>query len=117
MYVPAAVEILDREEREVGMFVVISTYRAKAGEEDAIIALHEDWQRNQGVKATDYLSWELLQKIEDPGEFIDIAHFRSKEAAQAAEDHLKCNAWYDRLMSLTEGGKVRSDYTSTWQLS
>jgi hypothetical protein len=33
------------------MFVTVSTYRAKAGEEDAIIALHEDWQRNQRPRA------------------------------------------------------------------
>jgi hypothetical protein len=62
------------------MFVVISTYRAKAGEEDAIIAQPADWQRNQGVTATDYALWELLQKAEDPREFIDIAHFAGKEA-------------------------------------
>ena len=32
------------------MFVIVSSYRAKVGEEDAIIALHEDWQRSQGLK-------------------------------------------------------------------
>ena len=32
------------------MFVIVSSYRAKVGEEDAIIALHEDWQRNRGKR-------------------------------------------------------------------
>jgi hypothetical protein len=41
-------------------FVIVSTYRAKPGEEDAIIALHEDWQRR---RAGAHISWELLRKI------------------------------------------------------
>ena len=43
------------------MFVTVSMYRAKAGEEDAIIALHEDWQRTLQSKARGYLSGELLR--------------------------------------------------------
>ncbi len=31
------------------MFMIVSTYLVKVGEEDAIIALHEDWQRNHDV--------------------------------------------------------------------
>jgi hypothetical protein len=98
------------------MFVVISTYRAKVGEEDAIIALHEDRQNDQSLKATVYLSWELLQRVDNPREFIDIAHFPNQQLAQAAASDLERDGWYDRLMSLTEGGQVRTDYTSAWQL-
>ncbi len=45
------------------MFVTMSTYKAKAGEEDAIIALHEDWQRHQQSRAKGYLSGELLRNV------------------------------------------------------
>ena len=31
------------KERSAEIFVTVSMYRAKSGEEDAIIALHEDW--------------------------------------------------------------------------
>jgi hypothetical protein len=96
------------------MFVIVSSYLAKAGEEDAIIALHEHWQHNQGVKA--YLSWELLQKVENPREFMDIAHYPSKELAQVALSALDREGWYERLASLTENGQVSADYTSTWRL-
>ncbi len=98
------------------MYVIVSTYRAKVGEEDAIIALHENWQRNQGLRAKDYLSWELLRKIEAPREFIAIAHFASEELAKAAENDLEQDAWYARLLSLIEGGLVRIDCMSEWQL-
>jgi hypothetical protein len=98
------------------MFVIVSTYRAKLGEEDAIIAIHEDWQRNEGLKAKSYLSWELLRKVESPYEFIAIAHFESKELARAAENDLEQDEWYRRLLSLIEEGSVRTDCMSEWRL-
>jgi hypothetical protein len=108
--------ISGREEREADMFVIVSTYRAKIGEEDAIIALHEDWQRNQGLKAKDYLLWQLLRNIQEPRDFIAIAQFENEEKARAATNDLKRDAWYDRLVSLTEGGILQTDYTRVWQL-
>src|SRR5437660_3244755 len=51
-------------QRRADMFVTVSTYKAKAGEEDAIIALHEDWQRHQQPHARSYLSGELLRNVE-----------------------------------------------------
>jgi len=104
------------QEREADMFVIVSTYRAKIGEEDAIIALHEDWQRNQGLKAKDYLSWQLFRKVQAPRDFIVIAQFENEEKARAATSELKKDAWYDRLVSLTEGGILQTDYTREWQL-
>ena len=115
MYV-SLVRISDREERETDMYVIVFTYRAKIGEEDAIVALHEDWQRNQGLQAKDYLSWRLFRNIQGPREFIAIAQFENEEVARAATNDLKRDAWYDRLVSLTEGGIIDTDYTRVWQL-
>jgi hypothetical protein len=98
------------------MFVIVSTYLAKVGEEDAIIALHEDWQRTQGLKVNAYISWELLRKVNAPREFIAIAHFLSEELAKAAESDLEQDAWYGRLVSLIEEGSIHTDYISEWQL-
>src|ERR1700680_2342092 len=98
------------------MFVIVSTYRAKAGEEDAIIALHEDWQRNRAHKARVCLSWELLRKEEAPREFITMARFTSEKSAQAALSDFKVDAWYDRLMSLIDEGPVNVGCSSEWRL-
>lgn len=103
-------------ERKVDMFVIVSTYQAKVGEEDAIIALHEDWQRTQGPKAIAYISWELLRKVNSPREFIAIAYFSSEELAKAAESDLKQDAWYGRLVSLIEEGPIHTDCIREWQL-
>ena len=97
------------------MFVVVSTYRAKASAEDAVIALHEDWQHNQGIKARNNFSWELLRNIDAPREFISIAHFASKELAQAAAELLKQDAWYGRLVSLLEEEPRWTDCRRVWQ--
>ena len=99
------------------MFVIVSSYRAKVGEEDAIIALHEDWQRSQGLKSESYISWELLRKIGSPREFIAIASFTSEEMAQTAENELERDAWYVRLVSLIEEGPVHTGCTSEWMLA
>ncbi len=96
------------------MFVTVSIYRAKAGHEDAVIALHEDWQRNQQAKAQGYLSGELLRNIQTPREFIAIMRFEGQEFAQALADDPEQNAWYRRLVSLVENVPVLTGYTSEW---
>src|SRR5690348_8358154 len=100
--------------RRAEMFVTISSYRAKAGEEDAMIALHEDWQRNQQPRAKGYLSGELLRNIVDPREFISIMRFENQEAAQALTNNPERKAWYQRVSSLTENVPSLTEYTSEW---
>src|SRR5579884_2036178 len=97
-------DISHREEREMNMFVIVSTYRARTGEEDAIIALHEEWQRSQNVNAKHYSFWELLRRVDMPGEFISIAQFANEELANVATKDLEKDWLYGRLMSLIEGG-------------
>jgi hypothetical protein len=109
-------EFLAEQRGNAQMFVTVTTYRAKLGEEDAIIALHEDWQRNQSYKTKVHLSWELLRNIKVPGEFIAIAHFQSKELAQAAITALEQDAWYCRLLSLIEEEPVYTDCRSEWRI-
>ncbi len=103
------------EERKTEMFVIVSTYRAKVGEEDAIIALHEDWQYCQGMMDKDYLSWELFRKVEAPREFIEIARYENEKLEQVAQNNLQQDAWFYRLMSLIEKGPVHTYCTSEWR--
>ncbi len=97
------------------MFVTVSTYKAKAGEEDAIIALHEDWQRHHQPNARGYLSGELLRNVKAPHEFIAFMRFESQGTAQALTNDPEWKAWYQRLVSLTEGIPIHTEYTSEWQ--
>ena len=105
------------EQRREEMFVTVSTYKAKAGEEDAIIALHEAWQGHQLPDARDYLSGELLRNVNAPREFIAIMRFESQEAAQALTNDPERAAWFQRLVSLTEDTPIHTEHTSEWQAS
>jgi heme-degrading monooxygenase HmoA len=99
------------------MFVTVSTYKAKVGEEDAIIALHEDWQRNLQLKAKGYLSGELLRNVNEHNEFVAIMRFESRESTLAQVNDPEQKAWYQRLISLTEVTPIRTEYISEWQTS
>lgn len=108
-------EISNQEESKRQLFVIVCTFRTQAGEEDAIIALHEDWQRKQSSNAKIYLSWELLRNVEAPREFTAIAYFESEEQARALADNLNQDAWYSRLVNLLEEGLVCSRHASEWR--
>ena len=96
------------------MFVIVTTYCARVGEEDALIALHEDWQRNQQSKAQGYISGELLRNIQNSREFIALLHFESREFAQALANDPEYQSWSMRLTSLSEGMPVFTEYRSEW---
>ena len=96
------------------MFVTVSMYRAKVGEEDAVIALHEDWQRNQQAKTQGYLSGELLRNVQAPREFVAIMRFENLALAQKLESDPEQHAWYRRLVSLIENAPALTAYTREW---
>jgi len=59
----------------------------------------------------------LLRNIEASGQFVAIMRFENQEAAQALENDHERKIWYRRLVSLTEGISIRTEYTSEWQTS
>jgi quinol monooxygenase YgiN len=99
------------------MFIVVCTYRARAGEEDAIVALHEDWQRTLRSRATGYLSGELLNSVQDPRAFIAIARYEDETSARAIAADPEQIAWQRRLASLTEVEPTCAGHMCVWQIS
>ncbi len=97
------------------MFVTISSYVAKDGEEDAIIALHEDWERTQRPQTQGYISGELLRNCKNTHAFISILRFENWESAQVYRLEREQDEWYQRLMNLTEEVLPDIDYMSEWQ--
>jgi quinol monooxygenase YgiN len=96
------------------MFVTVSTYQARPGEEDAIIALYEDWQRTQLCKEKGNISGELLRSVENSHKFVAIMHFENQESARALVNDPERQAWYQRLASLTETNPAPNEYESEW---
>ncbi len=99
------------------MFVIISTYLVRTGEEDAIIALHEDWQRNQRPQVGGFLSAELLRNSENSREFLSIMCFESEEFVRQLTKNSEQDTWQQRLTSLAEKKPIFCKYTSEWSLT
>lgn len=95
------------------MFVIVTTYRAKPGEEDAIIALHEHWART--LKAGGILSGELLRGNRDERLFVAIVRFQSEELARALADDPVQDAVVYRLASLTESQPIHLACHVEWR--
>lgn len=95
--------------------VVVLSFRAKAGEEDAVVALHEDWQRRLLLKTSGYLWGELLSEPSDPRRFVSLARYESEAACRAAAQDPEHGAWYERLLSLLDGAPSGAEFTSAWR--
>jgi hypothetical protein len=74
------------------MFITICTFRARAGAEDAIIALHADWGRSLRLQSPGYLSGELLPDLQAPHVFLAIARHESEAPPACAAYH---STWCD----------------------
>jgi len=96
------------------MFVTVTTYCVKGGEEDAVIALHEDWQRTQQSMVQGYISGDLFRNIQNSREFMSIMRFENKEFAQALANNAEYLSWCIRLASLSEDMPTLSEYTIEW---
>jgi quinol monooxygenase YgiN len=97
------------------MYVIVYTYRAHAGQEDAIVALHESWERDRRVRITGYLSGELLRVIQDPQAFIDITRYEDAATVQVVSADPEYIAWQQRLASLTESTVLGEAYDCAWR--
>ncbi|MFZ0215125.1 MAG: antibiotic biosynthesis monooxygenase [Candidatus Dormiibacterota bacterium] len=103
------------EVNQGGMFVTVLTYRARPGEQDAVVALHEDWQRKRRSTADGFIAGELLYALNDPQTFFDVARFETEEAARFVTANWEQDAGYRRLASLCEAEPVFTDCQVAWQ--
>jgi heme-degrading monooxygenase HmoA len=98
----------------MSQFVTVHIFRARAGDEDAVVALHEDWQRHLRPRTDGYISGELLSAPDDPRAFISLTRYESEAASRAAANDPEQAAWYRRLRSLLEDEPAVSACTSAW---
>ncbi len=97
------------------MFVRVDTFKIRPGEEDAVVALHEDWQHTLRARASGYLSGELLHATGNPRIFVAIARFECEAAAEALARDPGQAAWYRRLASLAVAEPACATYVSDWR--
>jgi hypothetical protein len=84
---------------------VICTYRVKAGNEDAFVALLErHWPTLRGLGLVTAAPPQHFRGFEQSGEplFVEIFAWASGEAARLAHDHPDVAAIWERMDQLTE---------------
>jgi heme-degrading monooxygenase HmoA len=92
------------------MFITVYTYRARSGESEAIIAIHEEWGKTPDLAFPGFFTRELLRSLEDPHEFVDVLRFESEPAARDAERSGAYAAWYSRLLERLDAGPSYSHF-------
>jgi quinol monooxygenase YgiN len=90
------------------MFITLYSYRAKAGQREAIFALYREWQCL--LRDLCPVSTELLSNTQDPVEMIMLARFEDEDAAWAAVESADYRNWYSQLARLAESGPIVSQY-------
>jgi len=96
------------------LFVTLVAGRARPGEEDAVIALHEDWVRRRSADGG-LLSSEILFDHADPSAFLAISHYLDRDAAERSWTDPEHAAWRRRLASLSEAQLAQREMLSLWR--
>jgi hypothetical protein len=82
------------------MVITVVHYHVRSGEEDALVALHEDWRRAHDVLPPGLVSGELVRDHADSCAFTAIVRFRDDAAANATAEWFESNGWNQRMRSL-----------------
>lgn len=97
------------------MFVTVYTFHAKPGAEDAVVALFDQWQHDRMPSAKGFVGAELLRDARDPGNFISLASFESEHDLRTLAETAGQDAWYRKLVALTEREPVFTDCEVEWR--
>lgn len=85
------------------MYGTIALLHARAGHEDALLEVMENWWGERVGAVDGAVSSEVRQSDQDPSRFFMIVTFKSREQYVANANHPDQDAWYRRLVEhLTE---------------
>lgn len=88
------------------MFVSISRYRVKAGMEEALKALNEEWKDTVRPNTFGFISVHVYSGATDAREWTSVAMFVDQYSEMANANSPDHKAWYRRWLELLESGPV-----------
>lgn len=95
------------------MFVIVSIYHPRPGEEDAVIALHEHWGRTMGTGTN--LHGELLRGDGDEHQFVAITRFQHADDARLLAADPEYDAFLHRLSTLCTSPPIHLPCRLAWR--
>ena len=91
------------------MYGTIFRMTPKAGQQQAILDVFDEWERERMPNVQGALGGYLFKPDASASELIGIAIFESKEAYVANADNAEQNEWYAKLRALLESDPVWED--------
>lgn len=84
------------------MFGTIFSMRPKPGQENAVVALFERWDRERRPKIKGPLAGHLYRNVQNPGELMAAVVFDSRDNYFANANDPEQDRWYRELVALLE---------------
>jgi hypothetical protein len=97
--------------KEIAMYGTIFRLQPKAGREQDVVSLMEEWSRDRGSQVQGARATYLLQSERRPGELVGVAVFDDEQTYRANADSLEQDTWYQRLREALEADPVWEDGT------
>ncbi|MBI4308053.1 MAG: hypothetical protein HY684_04535 [Chloroflexi bacterium] len=91
------------------MYGTIARIQPKRGQEKAIVALMEEWNRARKPKVKGAVAGYLLRPEAKNGELIMVAVFQDKKSYRANADDPEQDKWYRRLRELLQADPTWED--------
>ena len=85
------------------MYGTVAHIRVKAGEDDAVITLMEQWNTERKPKVPGVVAGYMFKQDSDPQDWILVAVFTDKAAYRANADNPEQDRWFRSLMEHLEG--------------
>lgn len=83
--------------------------RARAGQEDAIVQMLRQWERERGPQVQGYVASYLFKSRAHPGELVGVAVFDSEESYRRNAEDPEQDRWYRQLRELLESDPEWND--------
>ncbi len=91
------------------MYGTVAHIRPKAGQEQALSALMEEWSRERKPKIKGAVAGYLYKPEQQPGELIMVAVFQDKASYVANAEDPEQDRWYRKMRDLLEADPTWED--------
>lgn len=91
------------------MYGTVAHITLKQGQEQALLALLEEWKRDFRPKVKGALTNYVYKKDANPNELILVAVFEDKQSYVANADSSDQDQWYQKFRALLEADPVWED--------
>lgn len=91
------------------MYGTVAHVRPKSGQEQTLIDLFDEWNRDYAPNVKGAIAGYLYRKDGDPGELIMVAVFKDKHSYVANADSPEQSAWFEKFRATLEADPVWED--------